>query len=543
MGHPIPRHADRSRLATSQSAASTVLRKPIPSSYFPFGHSPITQGLADHLRQAVRLAPSPTNPIHEFGFKNGTVMTINELPSRHINLWRKVKGPVGPRIYDRLDEIQEEVEAGEGRTRTRPASVSDDFVKCIRAICLDLFHANKVDPVMVTGVHRNHNQLTKNASYPTFVTARTFGAALDGLHATGYVEEVSKGTEGSGKTTRVRATPQLIQKMSVIGFSKPDISDNAEGIRLALTNGKSKSKVRTAYSDNAETARWRANLDVINREIGRHVIGLNRTRTELDDLEVQRRMSASLAAAKEKKPYDYQRLDMDAVRLHRVFNSADWCDGGRYYGGWRQNVPKEYRRFIFIDGKDTCEYDYSSIHPRLLYAQSGHRWPLNQDPYEAPHGPELRDAVKSAFLIMLNMQGTIQKRQVPGFDSATADMTWDHFVKGIVETHAPISKFLGTGTGVKLQRIDADIAEAVMLKFTKMHYACLPVHDSFITLASLGDELIDYMKQVVRETQGIEIEVTPKPTHTYSGPAGRIDTDISELLAPTDAIEKSLLLR
>lgn len=498
----------------------------------------MTQGLADHGRQTVGLARSPNHLTQACNFNDGTMMTHIELPSRPINLWRKVKGPVGPQVYDRLDEIQAEVEAGEGRTRARRASVSDDFVKCIRAICLDLFHANEVDPVMVTGVHRSHNQLTSNVAYPTFITARTFEAALDGLHATGYVEEVSRGTQGSGRTTRVRATPQLIRKMSVVNFSKPDIADTSDGIRLALASGKFKSKVRTAFSDTAETTLWRANLDIINREMGRHIIGLDRTPAELEDLELQRRTTATLTAKKKKKPYNYQRLDMDAVTLHRVFNSPDWCDGGRYYGGWWQNVPKEYRRFVTIDGKDTCEYDYSSIHPRLLYAKSGHSWPANKDPYEAPHGPELRDAVKSAFLIMLNKEGTIQKRQVPNFDSTAARMSWKHFIAGIQETHAPISKFLGTGIGIKLQRADADIAEAVMLRFAQMRYACLPVHDSFIVLASLGEELEDHMKQIVMEREGIEIDVQAKPLHAYSGPTGRTEADISDLLAPTDDIDK-----
>ena len=115
-------------------------------------------------------------------------MHANETPSRHINLWRKVKRHIGPQVYDRLNEIQVEVEAGEGRSRARNDAVRDSFTRCLRAICLDLFHANMVDPTMITGVHRSHNRLTKNAAYPSFITARTFEAALDGLHATGFQE-------------------------------------------------------------------------------------------------------------------------------------------------------------------------------------------------------------------------------------------------------------------------------------------------------------------------------------------------------------------
>jgi len=465
-------------------------------------------------------------------------MTASESPSRHINLWRKVKGHIGPQVYDRLDEIQAEVEAGEGRTKRRSDAVKDRFTGCLRAICLDLFHANAVDAVMLTGVHRDHNRLGKNPTYPPFVSTRTFEAALDGLYATGYVEEVSKGNEGSGKTTRVQAKPKLIQKISVKGFAKPDLSDNSGSVRLALPIGKTKRKQPTAFTSTVETAQWEANLSTINQEIYRHIIGLDRTLAQLEAIELRRREDAMAKGELDKKPYNYQRLDMDAIGLHRVFNSPNWCDGGRYYGAWWQNVPKEYRKFITIDCKDTCEHDYSGMHPRLLYAKSGHSWSIDEDPYEAPHGPELRDAVKTAFLIMLNMEGSILEKQVPEFNRASARMSWKQFVEGIAKTHAPISEFLGTGIGVQLQRLDADVAETVMLRFAQMQYACLPVHDSFITLASLGDDLHHHMKQVVMDMLGIDIGVAPKPAHTYNGPTGMVDVDISNLLEPKTDIEQ-----
>lgn len=461
-------------------------------------------------------------------------MQANDTPSRHINLWRSVKGRFGPLLNDRLHEIQAEIEAIELRGAARSIAANQRFKSCVRAICLDLFHAYEVDPSMVTGVHRDKTRLGKNAAYPSFVTAPAFLHALKGLQAIGYVEEVAKGTQGSGKTTRVKATPHLIRKLTISGFSKRDIISKSKGIRLAIGHGKNEPKVPTAYADTSETNRWQANLDIINTEIGQHIIGLDRTHAQLEEIEQQRRAAAIAKGDAEKRPYDYQRLDMDAVKLYRVFNSPNWQDGGRFYGGWWQNVPKECRRFITIDGKETCEYDYSSIHPMLLYAKSGHTWPASEDFYEAPHGPALRDTVKATFLIMLNMKGNIQARQVPSFDSTTAGMTWKQFVRGIVKTYAPIKEHLATGVGTQLQRMDADIAEAVMLRFTKSHYACLPVHDSFITLDNLGDELADYMKHVILEKLGIEVNVEAKPKHAYAGSDSKVDTDISNHLNPTD---------
>ena len=52
------------------------------------------------------------------------------------------------------------------------------------------------------------------------------------------------------------------------------------------------------------------------------------------------------------------------------------------------------------------------------------------------------------------------------------------YIKEIYFHHDDISTFFGTGYGVRLQFLDSQIAEAVMLRM--LPEPCLPVHDSFI---------------------------------------------------------------
>jgi hypothetical protein len=52
------------------------------------------------------------------------------------------------------------------------------------------------------------------------------------------------------------------------------------------------------------------------------------------------------------------------------------------------------------------------------------------------------------------------------------------YIKEIYFQHDDISTFFGTGYGVRLQFLDSQIAEAVMLRM--LPEPCLPVHDSFI---------------------------------------------------------------
>jgi hypothetical protein len=71
-------------------------------------------------------------------------------------------------------------------------------------------------------------------------------------------------------------------------------------------------------------------------------------------------------------PYK-QVVDFSRKRLHRVFlDRRHKLDrGGRFYGAWYQNIPKEYRQHIMIDGAPTMELDYSALHPNLLYYHAG----------------------------------------------------------------------------------------------------------------------------------------------------------------------------
>ena len=51
----------------------------------------------------------------------------------------------------------------------------------------------------------------------------------------------------------------------------------------------------------------------------------------------------------------------------RVFSRATLSCGGRFYKHWIQQVPSEFRKFVLIDGDYTCELDYSSMQPRMIY--------------------------------------------------------------------------------------------------------------------------------------------------------------------------------
>ena len=63
-----------------------------------------------------------------------------------------------------------------------------------------------------------------------------------------------------------------------------------------------------------------------------------------------------------------QPIDLTKKMLYRIFSNNDFGQGGRFYRGWWQNVPSEYRQFITIDSKRTQEYDFSQLGPNMIYS-------------------------------------------------------------------------------------------------------------------------------------------------------------------------------
>ena len=153
---------------------------------------------------------------------------------------------------------------------------------------------------------------------------------------------------------------------------------------------------------------------------------------------------------------------------------------------------------------------------------------------DRPYGEQWRKEVKAAFNIMLNTKKSPRPELVPDFSTAKMGMSWRTFLHGIREHHITIKHFFNTEVGTELQRTDADIAEAVLLQFANMQQPCLPVHDSFITYATLADEVEGITARVALNVAGIELPITQKHLTVQSGMDGLVTDDISALLEEMD---------
>jgi hypothetical protein len=442
---------------------------------------------------------SGTNPLESASSKSEKQIQAKFSRPLDVHRWTD-----HPELVSCLGQLQTEIEAVEKRTRTRPASITKKFRDALRCIVLDLYVAWVADPELLVGVSLGKSKFEHKTRYDAFyLSYLPFIAAFDGLERLGYIDVVLRGfndrSQGVARNTKVRANLKLIDmltgkvRLPLAALTYRNGHDGPQAIVL-----KDSDKQLIDYSDTPETHQMRADLNVINAGLAQHWIDLLLSDDEHQALRTELRASS---VTDDSRPA----CDLTAKRLYRVFNNSSWSEGGRFYGGWWQSIPSEYRRHITIDGKRTVEIDYSAMHVQMLYAAAGIDPPNGGDRYVIPGLNADRELVKRTFNKLINATG--QMRVDPHFDAQALGLSWHDFLQRIQGHFDPIKQFLRSGHGLKLQRQDADIANAVMLAFFRRGYVCLPVHDSFLVHHALADELQQLMLDQFKQATGLAISL------------------------------------
>jgi len=349
----------------------------------------------------------------------------------------------------------------------------------------------------------------------------------------------TKGQFSQSRLTRYRAESKLISLFSerdrkafpVIVPSKPSEPLVVQE-KVKTKEGGSK-KVKLAFEDSDYTKHLLENLKIINETLSRSWYDL-----EIENEELDRLQDKLTSKDRRDQGTDYI-LDFGRRSLSRVFNDICFETGGRFYGGWWQNIPKEYRANIIIDGKPTVEFDYSTIHPTILYFKEGLSPP--DDAYtqiikENFNGlglktGKLRSMLKSAFNAMLNSKKALSNSP-KGITPSDFGLKWSQVSKAIIKTHSPIAHHFYSDAGRRLQKIDSEIAEIVLLHFAKRYIPILPLHDSFIMHHHFDGELTQMMQKAFNEVVGGSINIDQKlierlpslPNKTYS------DDDMEDII-------------
>ncbi len=133
-----------------------------------------------------------------------------------------------------------------------------------------------------------------------------------------------------------------------------------------------------------------------------------------------------------------------------------------------------------------------------------------QPPTDDPFRVSARAFAKIAFNAMVNAKAELG-RPPQGLRPRDFGLTWRELSQRIFEKHHAIEDAFYSGQGLRLQHIDSQLAEWVMLQFANKGVPVLPVHDSFIIAAQHEQELVAVMRRIFGERfDGAEIKVTVK---------------------------------
>lgn len=338
------------------------------------------------------------------------------------------------------------------------------------------------------------------------------------LLAMGYLQVVKRGyldrSQGKGKREIYSATDKLIDFFK---FDEPIdtwFSNDTLATRLTVSNQSvpvsppvvvsiKKDQIKDVHIPPETKAHKgiRSRMKRLNEYLKQHWI----------DLKLTPEQWVEMSRGWKDKNGDYHTLNLTKRSLYRVFHDDKLKTGGRFYGGWWQEIPSKFRQNIIVNGKETVECDFSGLHPSILYAKEKH--PIPADPYGPIAGPKHRDIIKRCFNAILNSKSRTT-RAPKEIDVRPTGMRWSEIVEQIELFHAPIKHHFFTSAGMWLMREDSELAETIMFEYFDLpHQFCLPVHDSFIVHWSWEKDLQDDMDRAFFKRYGVKprIKVTKRP--------------------------------
>jgi hypothetical protein len=384
-----------------------------------------------------------------------------------------------------------EISSIESRERKRTTSAQRHFEHAIECLLKELWLGTAIHPEYEAGIHRRSNWYSETPQYrDSNLTYKQAIAAYDGMVATDFIRVARDGffdrDTGRSDVTKVIATDKLLQIMEGLeGNPFKEATPDLDAECILLRDRINGQRVLVPYKNDKTTNEMRENLITINKCFVRHWPDLRITNDDYIALQERLRLD------KDKSPIDFSKRI-----LTRIFSNGRFDNGGRFYRAWWHNIPSEYRKYITIDGKRTCEYDYSQLNPHMVYFLRGAKMG-DEDAYDRVFDGEHRSIVKEAFNAMIQAPTNLTHKPKK-LDLSEVDFDWAALKQAILDAHKPIADVFFQGHGNHLQFIDSCIAENVMLNFIRAEdEPVLPVHDSFIMHYGYGElgELEEEMRR------------------------------------------------
>lgn len=199
---------------------------------------------------------------------------------------------------------------------------------------------------------------------------------------------------------------------------------------------------------------------------------------------------------------DNKFCDFSNLTYRRIFARGRLDKGGRFYGGWWQQIPAKYRPYIRIDDEPVVELGFGATIVTLLYGQRGLALP--NEPYDLGINPEgdvkRRSIIKKYVAALLNASGGYQ---LPKEERALLGVTSKRLRELVEAKHPNIADAFGKEVGLDLMYLDSKIALLIKQALLGQAVPVLGIHDGFLVPVRHEHLLHDTMMAAFKEVAGI----------------------------------------
>ncbi|MBX4864298.1 hypothetical protein HJA86_31105 [Rhizobium bangladeshense] len=291
------------------------------------------------------------------------------------------------------------------------------------------------------------------------------------------------------RRTVVAPTSRFRQLVAAHGVSCADIHhlEGRETVELWAGSRRSGHKTPVDYVDCREADTMRAQMAEINGVLNNADILLDGQQTGPVHLVRKFRVD---------QPEDARRFDRH----------------GRLYGGFWEDLPKEQRHLLTIDGEPVVDLDFASMFIQLAYCRQGLQ-PPSGDLYAIPGLEEHRRAVKSLMVSLFFRNAAAQRLPVGSKEALPPGWTMERFKAAARAHHSAIASLFDTSVGFELMARESEILVAIVLELGSKGVATLPMHDGIMVAASQKELAIATMQNVSAAKVGRSLPVVEKPIH------------------------------
>lgn len=193
---------------------------------------------------------------------------------------------------------------------------------------------------------------------------------------------------------------------------------------------------------------------------------------------------------------------------------------GRLYGGFWQNLKRERRDGLRINGETIADLDFTSMFPRLAYAKVGVE-PPEGDLYAIPGLENHRAGVKAGFSALLSVSSDMKKLPSEVKEALPEGWTASRFKAAIGEKHPALVPLFGKDTGSDLMFTESRILSLVLCSLMEKRIAALPMHDGIMVAGSDTVTAKAAMETASAEVVGMVLEVIRKVQESVPPKASR----------------------